>query len=49
MPVYGDGSIISAADQGNINNVELIGETGMWYFPFNKNCTIVYGDSERVF
>lgn len=49
MPVYGDGSIISAADQGNINNVELIGETGMWYFPFNKNCTIVYGDSGSSF
>lgn len=45
LPVYGDGSIISAADQGNINNVELIGETGLWYFPANKNCTVVYGDS----
>lgn len=44
LPLYGDGSILSAADQGKINNVELIGETGLWYFPFNKNCTIVYGD-----
>lgn len=45
MPLYGDGSIITAADQGDINNVELIGETGLWYFPVNKNCTVVYGDS----
>ncbi len=45
LPVLGDGSIISAANKGNINNVELIGETGVWYFPFNKHCTIVYGDS----
>jgi hypothetical protein len=43
IPLYGDGSIISAADQGKINNVELIGETGLWYFPINKNCTVVYG------
>ncbi|GLQ29607.1 TRL domain-containing protein [Litoribrevibacter albus] len=43
LPVIGDGSIITAADQGNINNVELVGETGLWYFPFNKDCTIVYG------
>lgn len=45
LPMYGDGSIIAAADQGNINNVELIGETGLWYFPVNRNCTVVYGDS----
>lgn len=45
LPLYGDGSILSAADQGNINNVELVGETGLWYFPVNKNCTVVYGDS----
>ncbi len=47
LPIYGDGSIISAADQGNVNNVELIGETGKWYFPFNRNCTVVYGDSGK--
>jgi hypothetical protein len=46
IPILGDGSIISAADNGEINNVELIGETGLWYFPFNKNCTVVYGDGE---
>lgn len=45
IPVYGDGSILSAADQGDINNVELIGETGLWYFPVDKNCTVVFGDS----
>ncbi len=44
LPIYGDGSIITAADQGDINNVELIGETGLWYFPVHKNCTVVYGD-----
>lgn len=47
VPMYGDGSIITAADNGNINNVELVGETGIWYFPFNKNCTVVYGDSKN--
>ncbi|MEC8811739.1 MULTISPECIES: TRL domain-containing protein [unclassified Ketobacter] len=45
LPIYGDGSIITAADAGKINNVELTGETGLWYFPANKNCTVVYGDS----
>ncbi|MDX1451669.1 MAG: TRL domain-containing protein [Oleiphilaceae bacterium] len=43
LPLYGDGSIITAADDGKVNNVELIGETGLWYFPINKNCTVVYG------
>ena len=45
IPMYGDGSIITAADHGNINNVELVGETGVWYFPVNKNCTVVFGHS----
>lgn len=49
LPIYGDGSIISAADDGNINNVEFIGETGLWYFPVNKNCTVVYGDGKNWF
>ncbi|MCR8922533.1 TRL-like family protein [Dasania sp. GY-MA-18] len=47
IPMLGDGSIISAAENGEINNVELIGETGLWYFPFNKNCTVVYGNGEE--
>lgn len=44
LPIYGDGSLITAADDGKINTVQLIGETGKWYFPFNTNCTVVYGD-----
>ena len=44
LPIYGDGSIITAADAGDINTVQLIGETGKWYFPFNTNCTVVFGD-----
>lgn len=44
IPVYGDGSLITAAEDGEINTVQLIGETGKWYFPFNTNCTVVYGD-----
>lgn len=45
IPMYGDGSIITAADQGNINNVALVGETGVWYIPVNRNCTVVFGDA----
>lgn len=44
VPLYGDGSIITAAEAGKINTAELIGETGRWYFPFNTNCTVVFGD-----
>lgn len=44
LPIYGDGSIITAADNGAINSVQLIGETGRWYFPMSKNCTVVFGD-----
>lgn len=44
LPLYGDGSIITAASAGQINTVELIGETGRWYFPFNQDCTVVFGD-----
>ena len=44
IPLYGDGSIITAAKNGDINNVEMIGETGYWFFPFNKNCTVVFGN-----
>lgn len=44
FPIYGDGSIITAADEGEINSVELIGQTGKWYFPMTKNCTVVFGD-----
>lgn len=44
IPIQGDGSILSAASSAKINNVQLIGETGYWYFPFSKNCTVVFGD-----
>ena len=45
VPIQGDGSVLTAAENGDINNVELIGETGLWYFPFSKNCTVVFGDN----
>jgi hypothetical protein len=48
VPVYGDGSLITAAEDGEINTVQLIGETGKWYFPFNTNCTVVYGDKPNL-
>ena len=46
VPLWGDGSIITAADKGQIDSVQLIGETGRWYFPFSTNCTVVFGDKE---
>ena len=48
IPVYGDGSILTAAENGHINTVELIGETGHWYFPFSTDCTVVYGDKSAI-
>ena len=48
IPLLGDGSIIAAADDGKINTVALIGETGRWYFPFSTNCTVVFGDKSAV-
>ena len=49
IPIFGDGSIITAAEKGDINNVQLIGETGFWYGGFfNKNCTVVYGDNPEI-
>ena len=48
IPMFGDGSIITAAESGDINNVQLIGETGFWYGGVvNKNCTVVYGDNSN--
>lgn len=44
IPILGDGSILTAAGNGNINSVELIGKTGRWFFPFSTNCTVVFGD-----
>lgn len=48
LPMLGDGSIIRAADNGDVNNIALVGETGLWYFPFNKNCTVVFGERSGV-
>ena len=48
IPLFGDGSIIRAAEKGKVNNVELIGETGWWYFPFCTVCTVVYGDKSAI-
>jgi hypothetical protein len=48
IPIYGDGSIITAAKEGKINTIELIGETGHWYFPFSRDCTVVFGDKSAV-
>lgn len=48
IPIYGDGSILTAAKNGRINTVELIGETGHWYFPFSRDCTIVFGDKNSL-
>ncbi len=44
IPMFGDGSIITAANKGKIDRVKLIGQSGFWTFPFNQNCTVVYGD-----
>ncbi|QXE90212.1 TRL domain-containing protein [Geomonas subterranea] len=48
IPLFGDGSILTAARRGGINNVELIGQTGTWYFPFSTDCTVVYGDKSAI-
>ena len=48
IPIFGDGSIITAAEKGDINDVQLIGETGSWYGGFlNRTCTVVYGDNPK--
>ncbi len=45
IPIYGDSSVLTAADKGNINHVRYYGETGYWFFPFTRECTLVFGDS----
>jgi hypothetical protein len=42
--VFGNSSILTAAEDGEVNNVKLIDETGFWTFPFSKICTVVYGN-----
>lgn len=44
LPVFGNSSLITAAENGEVNNVKLIGETGFWTFPFSRTCTVVYGN-----
>jgi hypothetical protein len=44
LPLFGDGSLITAVESGEINQIRYIGETGYWYFPFSTNCTVVFGD-----
>ena len=44
LPVFGNSSLITSAENGEVNNVKLIGETGFWTFPFSRTCTVVYGD-----
>ena len=49
FPIFGDGSILTAAEKGDINNVQLIGETGYWYGGIiSKSCTVVYGDNNKT-
>ncbi len=44
IPIFGDASIVRAAQSGEVNKVTYIGETGFWTFPFSKSCTVVYGE-----
>lgn len=44
IPIFGDASIIRAAQKGEVNKVSYIGETGFWTFPFSQTCTVVYGE-----
>ncbi len=44
IPMFGDSSIIRAAQAGEVNRIKYIGETGFWTFPFSQTCTVVYGD-----
>lgn len=46
LPLWGDGSLITAVKRGKINRIHYIGETGYWYFPFNTNCTVVFGSDD---
>lgn len=46
FPLFGDGSLITAIERGQVNRVRYVGETGYWYFPFATNCTVVFGDDQ---
>lgn len=47
IPLYGDDTVMKAAQNGNISNIELTARTGLWTFPINKSCLVVYGDSNN--
>ena len=44
LPILGDSSLLTAAQNGEVNKIKYIGETGYWTFPFSKSCTVVYGE-----
>lgn len=48
IPLFGDGSLITAIRKGDINTPQIIGERGTWYFPFTYTCTVVFGDSPNL-
>ena len=43
LPILGDSSLLTAAHNGEVNQIKYVGETGYWTFPFSKSCTVVYG------
>ena len=47
FPLYGDDTVMKAAENGDISNIELTARTGFWTFPINKSCLVVYGDSNN--
>ena len=40
---FGNTSIFFAAEEGAVNKISYIGESGFWSFPFSKTCTEVFG------
>jgi hypothetical protein len=44
LPIFGNSSLITAAQNGEVNIIKYVGETGFWTFPFSRACTVVYGD-----
>ena len=43
LPIFGNSSLITAAQNGDVNIIKYVGETGFWTFPFSRTCTVVYG------
>lgn len=44
LPLFGDGSLITAVEKAKISRIRYVGETGYWYFPFCTHCTVVFGE-----